>query len=642
MKKIILFLCVLLPIMSFSQNAQDIIDALKKDLQLNPDEKKKATIYSDLTWYYSNVSIDSALVYGNKAIIEATKLKDSTLIAQVYSDVGAVYFRKSDFASSRKNYLSAYAIRKKRNDKVGMAKVSINLASIYNKENKKELALKSYLEAVDYFEKINNQEVVSLTNANIAELFLDLKNYEKASKYINKAIEFQKINKQYNGLTSSYLTLGNIKLRSKDTINALKYYNKSIEMSKKTSNNITLVAALNNISKIKNDQNKNKEAEKIIQQTEKLLSKIKKTKDDTSYSFNKISSLLKSKKYNEAKTLLLQLKKDYTNDEVYKLELLQTYQYFVQTFGYLNQPDSVSYYSNASMKLQDKIIELTVGKQTNELESKYQTAKKEKALLEKDIALKNSRFFIFGALVLAVFMGVLGFLFLRQQKIKNKQQKQEFELKSALGKIESQNELQEQRLSISRDLHDNIGSQLTFIISSVENLKYGIGNTNPKAETKLSQISNFTKSTITELRDTIWAMNTNEIVFDDLRVRILNFLDNARIAQETIAFDFNIDEGLKEVKLTSLVWVNIYRTTQEAVNNAVKYSDATKISINVNEIGNQIQIQIKDNGKGFDLAQINRGNGLFNMEKRISDIGGDFSLQSVINQGTIILISIKK
>jgi signal transduction histidine kinase len=60
--------------------------------------------------------------------------------------------------------------------------------------------------------------------------------------------------------------------------------------------------------------------------------------------------------------------------------------------------------------------------------------------------------------------------------LKNKQQHQEFELKSAMAQIESQNKLQEQRLSISRDLHDNIGAQLTFIISSLENTKFGIPN----------------------------------------------------------------------------------------------------------------------------------------------------------------------
>lgn len=211
-----------------------------------------------------------------------------------------------------------------------------------------------------------------------------------------------------------------------------------------------------------------------------------------------------------------------------------------------------------------------------------------------------------------------------------------------MNKIESQNELQEQRLSISRDLHDNIGSQLTFVISSIENLKFGIGDSNPKAQTKLSQISDFTKSTIIELRDTIWAMNTNEIVFDDLRVRILNFLNNAKIAKENIDFKFTIEEKLKDIKLTSLIWVNIYRTTQEAVNNAIKYADATKISVAINEVENHIQICIKDNGKGFDFNEVSKGNGLFNMEKRITAIEGKLSINSIVNEGTTIQILIKK
>lgn len=64
---------------------------------------------------------------------------------------------------------------------------------------------------------------------------------------------------------------------------------------------------------------------------------------------------------------------------------------------------------------------------------------------------------------------------LKNQKMKTLQL-QKNELKDALLKIETQNRLQEQRLQISRDLHDNIGAQLTFIISSVDSLKYAFAD----------------------------------------------------------------------------------------------------------------------------------------------------------------------
>ena len=87
-------------------------------------------------------------------------------------------------------------------------------------------------------------------------------------------------------------------------------------------------------------------------------------------------------------------------------------------------------------------------------------------------------------------------------------QKKEFELKTAFEKIESQNKLSEQRQSISRDLHDNIGSQLTLIISSIDNLKNIPKIDQTILSKKLSSISNFTRETITELRDTILELKT--------------------------------------------------------------------------------------------------------------------------------------
>jgi len=261
-------------------------------------------------------------------------------------------------------------------------------------------------------------------------------------------------------------------------------------------------------------------------------------------------------------------------------------------------------------------------------------------LLEKEAEVRQKQILLIGISLLAFFTALIGFLIYRQQKQKNAQQVQEYKLKKAISKIETQNKLQEQRLSISRDLHDNIGAQLTFIISSVDNIKYAFDITNEKLDNKLSNISNFAKETILELRDTIWAMNSNEITFEDLEIRINNYIEKAKEAKDQISFSFAIDPELKTQKLTSVQGMNIYRTIQEAVNNSIKYANASIITINAKQIENQIKISIQDNGTGFDQVTVEKGNGLLNMQKRIEEIGGEFGLDSS-SEGTSISILLK-
>jgi len=184
-------------------------------------------------------------------------------------------------------------------------------------------------------------------------------------------------------------------------------------------------------------------------------------------------------------------------------------------------------------------------------------------------------------------------LIYRQQRLKNQQQEQEFELKSAISKIETQNKLHEQRLSISRDLHDNIGAQLTFVISSIDNLKYGNKITDSKINNQLTKISDFTKSTIIELRDTIWAMNNSEFKVEDLYARILNFIEKAKSAKDDIHFKFVIDDQLKSLTFSSVIGINLYRTIQEAVNNAIKYSEAKDIEVKVKKIKIKYRLPFK-------------------------------------------------
>lgn len=636
---VLMFLCFYY--CGYSQNVNEVIKGLRSELKTNPDDKRTATIYSDLAWYYANVSIDSALYYGDRAIQESKKLNDSTLLAQVYSDVGAVHFRNGDFDNSRDSYLKAYNIRKLRKDHNGLAKININLASIYTSKQQYEPAMKAYFEALDYFEEIKNDAIVSATKVNIGVALTELKNYPKAIKYLSEAIKYEEKNKLFDKLCISCLNIGNVYLQMKDTTNALAFYNRSLKACKIDGNVKGIASGYNNIGSIKAVQKKTKEAMQLYDESEKFRAEMNSDLDKASLKLNLVKELLNAKKFKEAQVMLMEVKKVFT-DKKSQNDLLLTYNFLLPVYAHLNYPDSVTFYFNEASRLREKILQGSVLKQTAELEAKYQTEKKERLLLQKEAEVQKKNMLLYSVIALACFIAIVGFLIHRQQKLKNKQQEQEFDLKTAISKIETQNKLQEQRLTISRDLHDNIGAQLTFIISSVDNIKQGFDVQNIKLSDKLKYISEFTRSTIVELRDTIWAMNNNEIHFEDLRARILNFTEKAKLAKENIDFNFIIDDRLNQEQLSSVVGMNIYRTIQEAVNNAMKYADASEIRIDVMNREDQIQIAVSDDGIGFDLETKELGNGLHNMKKRIEDINGIFTISSKIGKGTSINILIEK
>jgi signal transduction histidine kinase len=621
-----------------AQNAQDIIDGLKKDLKSNPDNKKRATIYSDLTWYYSNISLDSSMVYGEKALFESKKINDSTIIAQVYSDIAMIYFKKSDYKKSNENYLKAYSIRKARNDVKGMAKINANLGNIYQVQGKLKLAMQTYLSAYEYFSKINDLKQLSIIKGNIGAIYYELKDYSKALKYINEVITYSEENNLKEPLCRNYLTKGNILLSMNDTIASIKAYNKSLFFCNEVGDLFTISKSNNNLAIIKQAQNRTEESKKLFA---KVAEQRKLFNSDGAFNKNRLNeayTLLKENKFEEAKKILLEINEFFIEKKL-DFELSNSYKYLVPIYARLNKPDSVIYYQSLYEQTVEKATKLANVKETAELETKYQTEKKEKQIILQEADAKQKNTYLIGLSILVIFLGLIGFLVYRQQKLKNTQQEQEFKLKSAISKIETQNKLQDQRLSISRDLHDNIGAQLTFIISSVENVKYGFDINNEKLNHKLTNISSFAKETIVELRDTIWAMNSNEISFEDLEGRIHNFIEKAKEATGDITFSFEIDKDLIFKKLSSVEGMNVYRTIQEAINNSLKYGNAKNIKIEAIKEENQTKITISDDGIGFNEAEINLGNGLNNMRKRIKEIGGKLHISSS-EKGTTIEILI--
>ena len=523
---------------------------------------------------------------------------------------------------------------------LGLAKSYSNLSLVYYYQGKYEKDLLYSLKAIAIYEKINANEELALEYGELGYR-MKKRNMHKAEVYMQKAKSISENSKLQKPLLSIYNNYGVLKEIQTQYDSALYFYKKGLALKEAIKDSIGIPYSLNNIAGVYVIK---KQFQKAMPIYERAL-KIRILKNDQigiAENYSYFGDLYFAKK--DFKTAISYFEKSLQQALKYKYtDLIQ--------YSYLKLSENQEQLNNSSEALKNfkkysQYKESLLNKETNskvaELEVRFETAKKEKQLLQNEIEAKKKNAIILVLSLVTLFIGLIGFLIYRQQKLKNKQQEQEFQLKSAIAQIETQNQLHEQRLSISRDLHDNIGAQLTFVISSVDNLKHGNQITDNKITNQLTKISDFTKSTIIELRDTIWAMNNNEFSFEDLRSRIFNFIEKAKSAKENIDFKFNVDESLQDLKFSSLIGINLYRTIQESVNNAVKYSDANEIVVEVKNVSNKIQIEVQDNGKGFDIENTDLGNGLYNMKKRIEEIDGTFEINSLINRGTKIRFEIPK
>lgn len=144
-----------------------------------------------------------------------------------------------------------------------------------------------------------------------------------------------------------------------------------------------------------------------------------------------------------------------------------------------NQPNEAINYLKIAHNLQDSLLNEKSNKAIAQLEIQYETEKKEKQLVEQEVIItkeqlrvRQRNYTLVGLALVMIFIIILGVYIYKQQKFKQQKLIEENRLKDEIAKIRLQNELHEERIRISRDLHDNVGSQLTFIISSVDNMGY--------------------------------------------------------------------------------------------------------------------------------------------------------------------------
>lgn len=233
---------------------------------------------------------------------------------------------------------------------------------------------------------------------------------------------------------------------------------------------------------------------------------------------------------------------------------------------------------------------------------------------------------------LSILFFVIIVVFIVRQYLNRRYQKK-------LAVLQLQNELQHERERISRDLHDNIGAQLSFISSSIDWVIDKNKELDKEEELKqMKTINATTKNVMMNLRETIWALHKDKITLQEFSDKLKVYIQNMLQLQPQL--QFTAEEKInKNLVLTPAEMLNIFRICQEAVNNILKHANASLLKLIIHSGENSFHICIEDNGIGFDSSKIpNEHYGLKNMKYRAAEANAKLSVKTEIRKGTKIEI----
>ncbi len=193
-------------------------------------------------------------------------------------------------------------------------------------------------------------------------------------------------------------------------------------------------------------------------------------------------------------------------------------------------------------------------------------------------------------------------------------------------------EIERMRARIARDLHDEIGSNLSSIAMASELLKRQ-AVLGPPQQAKLSQVSSIALSTMQGMKDIVWLINPDN---DSLETLLLRMKDSTGPLLGGISYTLQFPVHVN-ARSVSLDWKrNVFLLYKECLTNIAKHAHATAVQITVELMHDRFTLTVCDNGQGFGRAGAGGGNGLKNMEARARLLRGRFTLEQPPGAGTVV------
>jgi signal transduction histidine kinase len=568
--------------------------------------------------YISKINVDSAKYYYNMAIGKAGAIRDSHLLARSYLGYGyALVYDHSDYDGAIRATQKGYQVSKAINDTSLLIDANNKLVAIYDLSQDILSAYKACSELF-HISLLRKDTMSLITNYYmLGSLYANLNLFDKQLQIVHRSIALLPHTKDPVSLYTIYRTVADGYLGKREYDSVLYYTRINLPLCQKLNKMTTGYGYLGKVyletnqldsakyyySKMVNEQ----KANGMYIDTYEYL--------DLGQIEFKLGHIKKAFNYYKIAEANIERPSLYTQKEIYKALSVyyNTLEMYQEAFAYLEKHNRIVEQINNNQN-----YDLVSDFEAEKLNAEIQLLTKDKALQvslsarhsqQKNIAYSGIAFILLAA----------GWGFIRYKKQKD---------------LKSQQVLLQDRLRISRELHDEVGATLSGISMYSHIATAQLKKENAiDLQNSLSFIQQSAGEMITKLSDIVWLINPQQDTIMEILGRLAEYgkqMTRARNMQ--IRIDLPPDLASQHIPMEARR--NIYLFCKEAINNAVKYSHGKLIVLQVKLIGQKMIFSVTDDGNGFDESIIKNGNGLVNMQKRAEDIGAVFHMDTKVNRGT--------
>ena len=257
-----------------------------------------------------------------------------------------------------------------------------------------------------------------------------------------------------------------------------------------------------------------------------------------------------------------------------------------------------------------------------------------KKLKEKNNTLQKRKILLWTSAVGLVALLFIGLLLARNFRQKQKIQQQSLKTMRAEEELQQKMAVEKERTRIATDMHDDLGAGLTRIKFITENILEKTNDTALKPDMEKLKISSI--ELVENMSEIIWAMNEKNNTLEDLlfylRSYSVDYCD-----ENGLVCEFIIPENIPQKIIGGQIRRNVFLILKESLHNIVKHAYAEKVIINL-RVDELLSFTIADNGRGFDQALHQNGNGLLNMQQRAKLLNGKLWVTST--GGTVVHLEV--